>query len=83
MLTTFTLLTAAGVGFRLALAWGLRKRYNLRLTIPEVLAVVLLVLAGLPDWLRPIPFPFPTQVLPFSLLPLIHYLYLLMGRDNL
>jgi len=57
MLTTFTLLTAAGVSFRLASAWGLRKRYNLRLTIPEVLAVVLLVLAGLPDWLRPIPFP--------------------------
>lgn len=59
MFATFTLLMAAGVGFRLALAWGLRRRYDLRLTLPEVLAVVLLVLTGLPDWLRPIPFPLP------------------------
>ena len=59
MFATFTLLFAAGVGFRLALAWGLRRRYDLRLTIPEVLAVIPLVLAGLPDWLRPILFPLP------------------------
>lgn len=69
MLTTFTLLTAAGVSFRLASAWGLRKRYNLRLTIPEVLAVVLLVLAGLPDWLRPIPFPLPYSFTLGAVLP--------------
>ncbi|PHO02128.1 hypothetical protein CSC82_20070 [Rhodobacteraceae bacterium 4F10] len=62
MFATFTLLTAAGVGFRLALAWGLRRRYDLRLTIPDALAVVLLILAGLPDWLSPIPFPLPFSV---------------------
>ncbi len=33
MLTTFTLLAAVGVGFRLALAWGLKRRYDLRLTV--------------------------------------------------
>lgn len=59
MLTTFTLLTAAGVSFRLASAWVLRRRYDLRLTIPDVLAVVLLVMAGLPGWLSPVPFPLP------------------------
>lgn len=57
MLTTFTLLVAAGGGFRLAVSWCLRKRYDLRLTISEALAALLLVLAGLPEWLSPIPFP--------------------------
>jgi len=69
MLTTFTLLTAAGVGFRLALAWGLRRRYDLRLTIPDALAVVLLVLAGLPSWLSPIPFPLPFSFTLGAVLP--------------
>lgn len=69
MLTTFTLLAAAGVGFRLALAWGLRRRYDLRLTIPEVLAVILLVLAGLPSWLSPIPLPLPFSFTLGAVLP--------------
>ena len=53
------LLAAAGLGFRLTLAWGIRKQYDRRLAIPDLFALVLLVLAGLPDWLSPIPFPFP------------------------
>ncbi|WP_181893406.1 hypothetical protein [Falsiruegeria mediterranea] len=69
MFATYTLLMATGVGFRLALAWGLRRRYDLRLTIPEVLAVVLLVLAGLPDWLQPIPFPLPFSFTLGAVLP--------------
>lgn len=69
MLATFTLFTAAGVGFRMALALGLRKRYDLRLNIPEVLAVVLLVLAGLPSWLSPIPFPLPFSFTLGAVLP--------------
>ena len=58
MFVTFALLVAAGVSFQLASSWALRKRFDLRLTLLEVLAVVLLVLAGLPDWLSPIPLPF-------------------------
>ncbi len=69
MFATYSLLMAAGVGFRLALAWGLRRRYDLRLNIPEVLAVVLLVLSGLPDWLRPIPFPLPFSFTLGAVLP--------------
>ncbi len=69
MLTTFTLLAAVGVGFRLALAWGLKRRYDLRLTIPDVLAVILLVLAGLPSWLSPIPLPLPFSFTLGAVLP--------------
>lgn len=69
MFATFTLLIAAGIGFRLSLAWGLQRHYDLRLTIPQVLAVVLLVLAGLPDWLRPIPFPLPFSFTLGAVLP--------------
>lgn len=69
MFATFTLLTAAGVGFRLALACSLRRRYDLRLSIPDILAVILLVLAGLPDWLRPIPFPLPFSFTLGAVLP--------------
>lgn len=69
MPTTFTLLVAAGVGFRLALAWVLRRRYDLRLTIPDILAIVLRVLAGLPSWLSPIPFPLPFSFTLGAVLP--------------
>lgn len=69
MPTTFTLLVAAGVGFRLALAWVLRRRYDLRLTIPDILAIVLMVLAGLPSWLSPIPFPLPFSFTLGAVLP--------------
>jgi hypothetical protein len=69
MLTTFTLLAATGFSFRLALAWGLRRRYDLRLTIPEALAAILLVLAGLPGWLSPIPFPLPFSFTLGAVLP--------------
>ncbi|WP_164658479.1 hypothetical protein [Tropicibacter sp. Alg240-R139] len=69
MLTTFTLQVAVGGGFRLALAWGLRRHYDLRLTAPDALAVILLVLAGLPGWLSPIPFPLPFSFTLGAVLP--------------
>ena len=69
MFTTFTLLTAAGVGFRLALSWTLTKRFNLYLSVPQALAVVLLVLAGLPDWVKPFPYPLPLSFTLGALLP--------------
>ncbi|SMP36748.1 hypothetical protein SAMN06265373_1194 [Shimia sagamensis] len=69
MFTTFMLLAAAGLGFRLALAWGLRKHYDRRLAIPDLFALVLLVLAGLPDWLSPLSFPFPFSFTLGTVLP--------------
>lgn len=69
MFTTFVLLAAAGLGFRLALSWGLRRQYDRRLAIPDLFALVLLVLAGLPDWLSPIPFPFPLSFTLGAVLP--------------
>ena len=69
MFTTFMLLAAAGLGFRLALSWGLRRQYERRLAIPDLFALVLLVLAGLPDWLSPLPFPFPFSFTLGAVLP--------------
>jgi hypothetical protein len=69
MFTTFTLLAAAGVSFRLALAWGLKRRYAIHVGVPEILAGLLLILAGLPDWIKPIPFPFPFSFTLGAVLP--------------
>jgi hypothetical protein len=54
MLSTFTLLMAAGAGFRLALSLALRRRYNLTLEIPQGLGVILIVVACLPSWASPV-----------------------------
>ena len=47
MLTTFTLLVVTGGVLRLALGWGLNRRYQLDLSVPQALAGVLVMLAGL------------------------------------
>ena len=49
MLTTFTLFVVAGDILRLALGWGLHRRYQLDLSIPQAVAEVPIILAGLPD----------------------------------
>jgi hypothetical protein len=59
MFTTFTLLLAVGCSLRLALSWVLRRRLNVGLSVPQALAGVLVVLAGLPDLLMPFPYPLP------------------------
>lgn len=69
MLTTFTLLVAVGGGLRLALNWGLKRRFGLCLGVPQALAGALVVLAGLPDWLKPIPYPIPLSITLGVLLP--------------
>ncbi len=69
MSTTFTLLAAAGVGLRLALSWGLKRRFDFYLSVPQMLAGALLVLAGLPDWLKPLPYPFPLSLTLGAVLP--------------
>ena len=62
MFTPFLLLMAAGVGFRLTLSWILRAKFNLDLAIPQALAGAIVVLAGLPDFLKPFPFPIPLSL---------------------
>jgi hypothetical protein len=59
MLTTFTLLVITGGVLRLALGWGLHRRYQLDLSVPQALAGAIVMLAGLPDILKPFGFPLP------------------------
>ena len=69
MLTLFLLLAAAGGVFRLVLEWQLKKRYGITIGIPQALAGALVVLAGLPEFLKPIPFPVPLGLTIGLLLP--------------
>jgi hypothetical protein len=59
MFTTFTLLFAAGIGFRLALSYALKRRFNLTLAVPQGIAVLLIVLAVVPSWALPVSLPVP------------------------
>ena len=59
MFTTFTALALAGGGLRLVLQWQLKKRWGISLAVPQILAGALVVLAGLPEFLKPLPFPVP------------------------
>jgi hypothetical protein len=76
MFTTFTALVLAGGGLRLVLQWQLRRRWNISLAVPQALAGALVVLAGLPSMLQPIPFPVPLSLTLGLLLP-----DLLLRRD--
>ena len=69
MLTTFTLLVVTGGALRLTLGWGLHRRYQLDLSIPLVLAGAHVMLAGLPDILKPFSFPLPLGFTLGALLP--------------
>ena len=69
MLTTFTALALAGGALRLVLRWQLRRRWEISLSIPSVLAGALVVLAGLPEFLKPLPFPVPLGLTLGLLLP--------------
>ena len=69
MFTTFTAFALAGGVLRLVLQWQLRKRWDISLAVPHVLAGALVVLAGLPGVLQPIPFPVPLGLTLGLLLP--------------
>lgn len=69
MLTSLTSLAIAGGALRLALEWQLKKRWAISLAVPQVLAGALVVLAGLPEFLKPLPFPFPLGMTVGLLLP--------------
>ena len=55
MLTLFILLAAAGGILRLALAWLLKQRWGVSIGVPQALAGTLVVLAGLPEFIKPVP----------------------------
>ena len=69
MFTTFTALALAGGALRLVLQWQLRKRWDISLAVPQVLAGALVVLAGLPEFIKPLPFPIPLSLTLGLLLP--------------
>ena len=69
MFTTFTALALAGGALRLVLQWQLKRRWGISLAVPQILAGALLVLAGLPEFLKPLPFPVPLSLTLGLLLP--------------
>ena len=69
MVTYFTALLFAGGATRLALNWKLKQRWGIVLGVPQALAVLLVILAGLPELLKPFPFPVPLSVTIGLLLP--------------
>ena len=69
MITYFTALLFAGGATRLALNWKLKQRWGVVLGVPQALAVLLVILAGLPEILKPFPFPVPLSVTVGLLLP--------------
>ena len=54
MISLFVLLTVAGGGIRLGLNWVLRRRFGLHLSIPPLLALLLVGLAALPEIVSPL-----------------------------
>ena len=69
MFTTFTSLVLAGGGLRFVLQWQLKRRWDISLAVPQALAGALVVLAGLPEFLKPLPFPVPLSLILGLLLP--------------
>ena len=69
MFTLLTLLALAGGASRLGLGLVLYQRSKFVLTVPQALAAALVILAGLPDFLKPVPFPLPVSLVAGFLLP--------------
>ena len=69
MITLFILLITVSGLFRFVLDWLLKKHWGVHLGIPQVLAGALVILAGLPDILKPIQFPVPLSITIGLLLP--------------
>ena len=69
MFTTFTALVLAGGGLLLVLEWQLKRRWDISLAVPQALAGALVVLAGLPEFIKPFPFPVPLGLTLGLLLP--------------
>ena len=62
MFTTSTLLALASGALRLWLTYAVWKRSGWLVTLPPVLAGLIIGLAVLPDLLKPIPWPLPLSM---------------------
>ena len=62
MFTSLTLLACAGGALRLGLGLVLYQKTQVVLSVPQVLA-------GMPDFLKPVPFPLPVGLVAGFLLP--------------
>ncbi len=69
MLTSFTLLVLSGGALRLGFGQALLRKSGWYLTMPHLLAASVLVLAALPDFIKPVPYPFPLSLTLGFLLP--------------
>ena len=69
MINYFTALLFAGGATSLALNWKIKQRWGVVLGVPQALAVLLVILAGLPELLKPFPYPIPLSVTVGLLLP--------------
>ena len=69
MTSTFTILTVAALVLRLALNWLLDHRFGFNVTVPQSLACAIIILAGLPDLIKPFAYPLPLSITLGLLLP--------------
>ena len=69
MMTTFMLLALAGGALRVALNYAVRRKLGVAIALPPVLALVVLLLAVLPDIITPIDINLPLGLVVGLLLP--------------
>ena len=69
MLTQITLLALASGALRLGLLWVLRRKFGLLFVVPQTIAGCFVLLAGMPTFLRPMPWPLSFTVTLGLLLP--------------
>ena len=69
MISTFVLFTVVGGVCRFGLNWALRRKLRVSLGLPPILALALVVLAGLPDILSPVSINLPLGLVLGLLLP--------------
>ena len=69
MISTFVLLTVVGCVCRLGLNWIVRRNLGVSLGLPPILALAVIILAGLPDILSPVSVNLPLGLVLGLLLP--------------
>ena len=69
MISTFVLLTVVGGVCRLGLNWIVRRNLGVSLGLPPILALAVIILAGLPDILSPVFVNLPLGLVLGLLLP--------------
>lgn len=54
MISLFVLLAVAGGGIRLGLNWAVRRKFGLHLSLPPIVAMLLVLLVALPEIVSPL-----------------------------